>query len=75
MYNEKTLLEIMQNNREQAFFADKILVWDWQGNACKMLHLNKQVKSITYSPSENIILCLGLDSDLDYALYGFPVLE
>lgn len=75
LYNEKTLLEIMQNNREQAFFADKILVWDWRGNACKILHLNKQVKSITYSPSENIILCLGLDSDLDYALYGFPVLK
>lgn len=76
LYNEKTLLEIMQNgNREQAFFADKILVWDWQGNACKILQLNKQVKSITYSPSENKIFCLGLDSNLDYALYGFPVIE
>lgn len=72
LYNERSLEQAAQN-RAQAFFSKKILLFDWNGNPRFIVELDRPVKSITYDKRRNMILCLGLNDDLEFAVFGFPV--
>lgn len=68
LYNGKTLKEMM-NDKEVAFFSNKILVFNWFGEPVKQLILNQPIRSITYDETNNQILCLGLNKEGDNAIY------
>lgn len=70
LYNEKNLEQAAQD-RAQAFFSKKVLLFDWDGNPCFVVELNRPVKSITYDKKKNMILCLGINDNLEYAVFGF----
>ena len=70
LYNGKTLKEII-SDRGNAFFTDKILIWDWNGKPLKILNLDRPVKSITYNNQKNAIICLALDENLNNNIYEF----
>lgn len=71
LYNERNL-EQAARDRGQAFFSNKILLFDWDGNPLQVLELDRPVKSITYDKERGIIVCLGLNDDLEYFVYTFP---
>lgn len=72
VYNGKTLQEMVQN-KEEAFYTDMILVFDWNGNPIKVLKLNGLIRSITYDKIGNQIICIGLNDDSDNAIYSIPL--
>lgn len=72
LYNERSLEQAAQN-RAQAFFSKKILLFDWNGNPRFIVELDRPVKSITCDKKRNMILCLGLNDDLEFAVFGFPI--
>lgn len=68
LYVGKTINESV-TNRENALYTDKILVFDWDGNPCKVLRLDREVSAIAYSERYDKLYCLGVDDDLNYTLY------
>ena len=72
LYNERNLEQAAQN-RAQAFFSKKVLLFDWNGTPRFIVELDRPIKSITYDKKRNMVLCLGLNNDLEYAVFGFPV--
>lgn len=70
LYNQNSLFDALQN-RDQMFFSDKILIFNWNGEAHCVLQLDRPIKSITYDKSQNRILCLGLNDDLSYGVFYF----
>lgn len=73
LYNGKTLKEMM-NNREMAFFSNKILVFNWAGEPIKELMIDQPIRSITYDENNNQIICLGLNEDYDNAIYSLSTI-
>lgn len=69
LYVGKTIKEGM-TNRATSLYTNKILVFDWNGNPCKVLNLNREVFSIAYSEMYDKLYCLGLDDDLNYTIYA-----
>ena len=72
LYNERNLKEAIKN-RNNAFFTNKILLFTWEGEPYKIVEVDKQIKSITYDKKNDVLLCLGLNENLDYAVYSFPL--
>lgn len=72
LYNERNLEQAAQN-RAQAFFSKKVLLFDWNGTPRFIVELDRPIKSITYDKKRNMVLCLGLNNDLEYAVFGFSV--
>ena len=72
LYNERNLEQAAQNTA-QAFFSKKVLLFDWNGTPRFIVELDRPIKSITYDKKRNMVLCLGLNNDLEYAVFGFPV--
>ena len=72
LYNERNLEQAAQN-RAQVFFSKKVLLFDWNGTPRFIVELDRPIKSITYDKKRNMVLCLGLNNDLEYAVFGFSV--
>lgn len=72
LYNERNLKEAI-SDRNNAFFTNKILLFTWEGKPYKIIEVDKQIRSIAYDRKNNVLLCLGLNEDLDYAVYSFPI--
>ena len=47
LYNERNLEQAAQN-RAQAFFSKKVLLFDWNGTPRFIVELDRPIKSITY---------------------------
>lgn len=69
LYSGKTLEQCLED-RSKAFYSNKILVFDWDGNPCKVLHLDCEMFSIAYSKTYDKLYGLGLDDDLNYTIYA-----
>ncbi len=69
LYSGKTLEQCLKD-RSKALYSDKILIFDWDGNPCKVLNLDREVFSIAYSEMYDKLYCLGLDDDLNYTIYA-----
>lgn len=72
LYVGKTLKESLAD-RSKALFSNKVLVFDWDGNPCKILNLDRDICSISYSKMDKKLYGLGLDDDLNYTLYEVKV--
>lgn len=73
LYNKRNLKEALEN-RNDAFIANTILLFTWDGKPYKMIEVDKRIKSITYDEKNNVILCLGLNENLDYTVFYFPAI-
>ncbi|MDR0895210.1 MAG: TolB-like 6-bladed beta-propeller domain-containing protein [Prevotellaceae bacterium] len=74
LHNEHTLMDVLQlQNRNDIFFSNKILVFDWNGNPLRIINIDHEVKYITYSAKEQALLGIGYDKDSNYVVYRIPV--
>lgn len=58
---------------EHKLSSKKVLLFYWNGTPRFIVELDRPIKSITYDKKRNMVLCLGLNNDLEYAVFGFPV--
>lgn len=68
LYNGKMLSEIVKD-RDKAFFSDKIMIFDWDGNPVELWNLTHQISYITYNKQKHSLYGLGLDEEADYSIY------
>lgn len=68
LYNENTLEDAIKL-KDEVFYSNKILIFDWEGMPYKVLNLDKKIRSLSYWRNKNMIICLGLDTYLNPALY------
>lgn len=68
LYNGNLLKEasVLKDN---IFYGDKILIYDWNGTPYKMLILNEKVKAINYCYENNALYAIGCDEISPKILY------
>lgn len=70
LYNDNLLKNAAEKN-DDIFYCNKILVFDWEGNPIKVLHVDKKIRSITFRNEDNMLYCLGLEENLNPTIYYF----
>lgn len=68
LYLGKTLKDGL-SDRAKALYSDIVLVFDWDGVPYKLLNLDREVCSISYSKTDKKLYGLGLDDNLNYTVY------
>jgi len=68
LYSENTLKDAIEK-RDEIFYCNVILIYDWDGNPVKKLLLDKPVRSISFNKKHNMIYCVGLDNDFNIGLF------
>lgn len=62
------------NHIDNFFYADKLLVFDWNGNPIKIIRLGARYSSITYDEEKNLVYLLGLDPiSFDYTISAIKI--
>lgn len=72
LYNEN-LLEKVLDLKNDIFYSNKILIFDWEGKPYKAINVDQRIKSISYSEERNALICLGINKELDATLYDLPL--
>jgi hypothetical protein len=73
LYNENQIKDFSEKKHD-ILLSDKILVYDWNGVAQKILKTNKLIKSMSYNSKSERIYCIGYDGD-DGKIYYIDDLE
>lgn len=68
LYNENTLFDAA-SLRDDVFFSKKILVIDWDGNPVKLIHTDKELRSISFNRQQNILYGIGKDENANLNIY------
>lgn len=72
LYNEN-LLKDAAKKKDDIFFCNKILVFDWEGTPIKILNVDKRLRSVSYRKEDGRLYCLGLDESLNPAIYYLSI--
>lgn len=62
LYNKNTLKDIAKL-KDDIFFSNQILVYNWDGSPIKILNLNENVKAISFDETNNSLLCIACDDN------------
>ena len=59
----------MKNSKNNIFYGNKILVYDWDGNAKTILQLDQKVRSICYNKKHNKIYAINFNEEGPQVLF------
>lgn len=60
LYNQNTFKDIPKL-KDDIFFSQQILIYDWEGQAIKILNLNEKVKAISFDETTNSLYGIACD--------------